>query len=197
MGKIKEIIQKYKNNEISDKKKIENLIYFLVMLVILVIGMNNIFFKDNNDEEKSIKNIENSNISTNNLDGSNNIEEKLEKILSKVKGVTNVNVMVTYESDKTIVPVYNLAEKETTTKETDSTGGIRDTTQKDYSREVIFQEKGNDSSIVIQQNLEPKIAGVIVVANYNEDSILKQEIISAVATASNISEYKVKVLSSN
>lgn len=197
MGKLKNIIQKYKNNEISDKKKIENLIYFLIMLVILVFGMNTIFFKNDNNEKTSKQLKETNIINSSSLDNTNNIEEKLEEILSKVKGVTNVNIMVTYESDKKIVPVYNLEEKQTTTKETDSTGGIRDTTQKDYSRQVIFQENGNDSSIVIEQNLEPKIAGVIVVANYNENSNLKQEIISAVATASNISEYKVKVLSSN
>lgn len=197
MGKIKEIIEKYKNNQISDKKKVENLIYFLVMIVILVIGMNTIFFKDDNERTNDIDNIVENNTNLNSLEPKDNIEEKLEKILSKVKGVSNVNVMVTYESDKQIVPIYNLDEKETITKETDSSGGVRDTTQKDYSRQVIFQETGNDSTIVVGQNLEPKIAGVIVVANYNEDSILKQEIISAVATASNISEYKVKVLASN
>ena len=197
MGKIKKIIEKYKNNEISDKKKVENLIYFLVMLVILVIGMNTIFFKNDKEKIQTNQIKESSNTNSNNLENTNNIEEKLEKILSKVKGVTNVNVMVTYESDKQVVPIYNLEEKETTTKETDSSGGIRDTTQKDYTRQVIFQEKGNDSTIVVEKNLEPKIAGVIVVANYNEDKNIKQDIISAVATASNISEYRVKVLSSN
>ena len=197
MGKIKKIIEKYKNNEISDKKKVENLIYFLVMLVILVIGMNTIFFKNDKEKIQTNQIKESSNTNSNNLENTNNIEEKLEKILSKVKGVTNVNVMVTYESDKQVVPIYNLEEKETTTKETDSSGGIRDTNQKDYTRQVIFQEKGNDSTIVVEKNLEPKIAGVIVVANYNEDKNIKKEIISAVATASNISEYRVKVLSSN
>lgn len=197
MGKIKKIIEKYKNNEISDKKKVENLIYFLVMLVILVIGMNTIFFKNDKEKIQTNQIKESSNTNSNNLENTNNIEEKLEKILSKVKGVTNVNVMVTYESDKQVVPIYNLEEKETTTKETDSSGGIRDTNQKDYTRQVIFQEKGNDSTIVVEKNLEPKIAGVIVVANYNEDKNIKQDIISAVATASNISEYRVKVLSSN
>ena len=197
MGKIKKIIEKYKNNEISDKKKVENLIYFLVMLVILVIGMNTIFFKNDKEKIQTNQIKESSNTNSNNLENTNNIEEKLEKILSKVKGVTNVNVMVTYESDKQVVPIYNLEEKETTTKETDSSGGIRDTTQKDYTKQVIFQEKGNDSTIVVEKNLEPKIAGVIVVANYNEDKNIKKEIISAVATASNISEYRVKVLSSN
>ena len=197
MERIKKIIEKYKNNQISDKKKIENLIYFLVMLVILVIGMNTIFLKDDNKKTYDILSVEDSKNVSNNLENTYNIEDKLEKILSKVKGVSNVNVMVTYESDKQVVPIYNLEEKQTNTKETDSTGGVRDTTQRDYSRQVIFQETGNDSKIVVQQNIEPKIAGVIVVANYNEDSILKQEIISAVATASNISEYKVKVLASN
>ena len=62
MEKIKKIIEKYKNKQISDKKKIENLIYFLVMLVILVIGMNTIFFKDDNKKTDDIVVIEKNNV---------------------------------------------------------------------------------------------------------------------------------------
>lgn len=200
MKKLKEILDKYKSGEISTKKKVENLIFFLVMLVLIVIGINYIWFNNpqelEQDEEKILTNLNNANTEKKDKESitNDNLEKRLETILSKVKGVSNVSVLITYSNNTKIVPVYNIEDSETVTNETDTSGGKRDITQKEYTKQVVFDEKSSSKTIIVETQLNPTVAGVIVVANYNNDINIKQQIISAVATATNISEYKVQVL---
>ncbi len=203
MDKLKQLIKKYKSKEVNDKKKIENLVFFLVMLVIVVIGINMIL-GDNDKKEDIQANVKlsgsNDSIVTNGdnslTNHGNEMEQKLSTILEKVNGVSNVSVMVTFENNEEISPIYNIEQGETITKETDTSGGTRDITQKEYNKQIIFEEKDNNKSVVIEKTATPKISGIIVVANFNNDLILKQEIIKAVSSVANISEYKVQVLSS-
>ena len=203
MDKLKQLIKKYKSKEVNDKKKIENLVFFLVMLVIVVIGINMIL-GDNDEKEDIQANVKlsgsNDSIVTNGdnslTNHGNEMEQKLSRILEKVNGVSNVSVMVTFENNEEISPIYNIEQGETITKETDTSGGTRDITQKEYNKQIIFEEKDNNKSVVIEKTATPKISGIIVVANFNNDLILKQEIIKAVSSVANISEYKVQVLSS-
>lgn len=199
MKKIKEIIQSFKSKEVSTKKKIENLVFFLVMLVLIVVGINYIWF--NNPDEVD---LDNTNIVDNTSDKSktvysdsitnDNLEERLEQILTKVNGVSNVNVLITYSNNTKVLPIYNIEDSQTVTNETDSTGGKRDVTEKSYTKEVVFDEKSSTKTVIVETQINPTVSGVIVVANYNNDINVKQQIISAVATVTNISEYKVQVL---
>ena len=46
MKKLKDLINSFVSKEVATKKKVENLIFFVVMLVLLVIGINYIWFND-------------------------------------------------------------------------------------------------------------------------------------------------------
>lgn len=192
MKKIKDFFTKYKKGEISDKKKIENLVYVLIMLVILVVGINQIWFSEDISEEED-KQVE-ANLSLNETEVTDDLESRLKNILEKVNGVSNVSVLINYIETKQIQPIYDTKEKETTTTETDTQGGNRNIVEKDYSKTVVYEEKNNQKNIIIQKEEKPKIAGVIVVANFNNNDELKEKIIKAVASVTNISEYKVQVL---
>ena len=69
-------------------------------------------------------------------------------ILSKIAGVGNVDVLLTYNETEEIIPIYNTKDKTSVTNETDSTGGTRVTQESDSSREVIYQ---NDEIIAKTQ----------------------------------------------
>lgn len=192
MKKVKEIFEKYKKGEITDKKKIENMVYILIMLVILVIGINQIWFAEDKNEGENKQVVANSNL--NKIEDKDNLEIRLKNILEKVNGISNVSVLINYIETKQIEPLYDTNEKETTTTETDTQGGNRNIIEKDYSKTVVYEENGNEKNIIIQKEGKPKIAGVIVVANFNNNDELKQQIIKAVASVTNISEYRVQVL---
>ncbi|MBE5822327.1 MAG: hypothetical protein E7311_07080 [Clostridiales bacterium] len=193
MKKVKELFEKYRKGEIADKKKIENIVYILIMLVILVIGINQIWFTEDKEKIEDNKQvITNSNL--NEEETTQDLEVRLKNILEKVSGVSNVSVLINYIETKQIQPIYDTQEKETTTNETDNEGGNRNIIEKDYSKTVVYEEKNNEKNIIIQKEEKPKIAGVIVVANFNNNNELKEQIVKAVASVTNISEYKVQVL---
>ena len=205
MKKLKDLINSFTSKEVATKKKVENLIFFVVMLVLLVIGINYIWFNDSSSGDDvnfdNVKHITDDTVKekattvySDNI-YNENLDKRLESILSKVNGVSNVSVLITYSNNTKIVPVYNIEDSETVTNETDSDGGKRDITEKSYTKEVVYDEKSNTKTVIVETSINPTISGVIVVADFGNDISIKQQIISAVATVANISEYKVQVLS--
>ena len=205
MKKLKDLINSFTSKEVATKKKVENLIFFVVMLVLLVIGINYIWFNDSSSGDdvnfENVKHITDDTVKekattvySDNI-YNENLDKRLESILSKVNGVSNVSVLITYSNNTKIVPVYNIEDSETVTNETDSDGGKRDITEKSYTKEVVYDEKSNTKTVIVETSINPTISGVIVVADFGNDISIKQQIISAVATVANISEYKVQVLS--
>ncbi len=93
MNKIKGLI--VKNNEGTkeegkNKKKIENLVAFLVILIITLIAIN-VILKDNKEPIKNnddtYKELATENKQTTKNTSSNELEEKIEHILSTMSGV--------------------------------------------------------------------------------------------------------------
>lgn len=133
LEKFKEILKK-KEGE-NNKKTIENMVMFVVILIITIVAINYIWSGDskknktNNETnkklatEKSNQGANNSYNNTNNINDSydiNNIETKLENILSNIKGVGNVRVLVTYSQTSQIIPMYDEDSSLSTTEEKDS-----------------------------------------------------------------------------
>ena len=106
----------------SNKKKIENLVFALVLLIIVLISIN-VIFKDNKKPKQETTSSEiNINPKTS---IENDIEKKLEEILSNIKGVEDVKVLITYSETEKLVPLYNESSSQSTTEETDNEGGTR------------------------------------------------------------------------
>ena len=114
----------------NSKKTIENLIVFLILLIITVISINLIWGKKENQDEKFqnddrsyavlAQNTNNSNISEMN---EYNLEKELENILSKISGVGKVQVLITYSETSEIVAIKNETKNTSRTEESDSNRG--------------------------------------------------------------------------
>lgn len=120
MNKLKNI---FKSEGGNDKKKIENLIVFVIILIITIIVINMILKEDkvidntqvnntkilaNNKEEKQILNEENT------------LKQDLEEILSEIEGVGKVKVLITYSQTSQTVALYNEDNAQSDTEEKDS-----------------------------------------------------------------------------
>lgn len=128
---LKEKLSKMFKDDGNNKKKTENLVFLLVILIVTVVAIN-VIWKDE-DTSKNISNSTNNkqlavkeNIVTETL----TLEEKLENILSKMAGVGNVDVLLTYNETEQIIPIYNTKDKTSVTNETDSTGRNKSYTRK-------------------------------------------------------------------
>ncbi|TCO79188.1 sporulation stage III protein AG [Marinisporobacter balticus] len=118
-------------------------------------------------------------------------EVQLEKILGEIKGVGEVDVMITYESSTEVVPALNVTKSSQLTEEKDAQGGSRSTTQDDSSQNVVMTNQ-NDQLIIIKE-IKPQIRGVVVVAQGAWDIKVKTELIEAVRTIFQIPTIKIMV----
>ncbi len=188
-----------KKTEGNNKRNIENLVVFLILLIITVIAINTIW-GENDEESEDVSNTykqladTDTNLDSNNIEISEyNLEKNLEDILSKIAGVGEVDVLVTYSETSEIVPMYNESSTSSSTEETDSDGGVRTIDQTDTSKEIIFEEKDGETTPITQKIIMPKVEGVIVTAEGASNPDIKTNIVQAVAAATGISSYRIQV----
>ena len=204
---IKESIKKFKESiskqkEQNNKKNIENLVVFLILLIITIIAINTIWGgkKEETNQEngntsykKLAENINNSIDSNNSQLNEYNLEENLEDILSKIAGVGKVKVLVTYSETSEVVAMYNEKNTLNNTEETDTNGGVRKIEQTDTDKEIIYEEKNGQKTPITQKVIMPKIEGAIVTAEGASNPAIKTNIIQAVSAATGISTYRIQV----
>ena len=189
--------------ETNNKKKIESMVVFIIILVITIIAINSIW---NNDKKSSddATNTSNKKLANNNeinLDketyNSSSLEENLESILSSMSGVGNTKVFINYSESSTVEAMYNETTKESSTEETDDSGGVRTIQQTDTQKDVIYSEESGSKTPVTQKITNPTIEGAIITAEGANDSKVKANIISAVSAATGLASHKIQVFKMN
>ena len=198
---IKEKLQmiKSKYDMKKDKKKIENLVVCIIILIVTLITINTIWgngeTEDKNKQEATgYKVLADNTKSEDKTSDVDELEKKLENILSKMEGVGNVNVMITYSKGIEVVPMKNETEKVSKSQETDSDGGTRLIEEKDTSKEIIYT---NGSEIETQTVINPVVKGAIVIAEGASNATVKTNIVSAVEAITGLATYKVQVFEMN
>lgn len=198
--KLKELVNPEEGNK-NNKKKIENLIFFIVLLIITVVIMNIIWNGEessNNEEEneddtsKQLANIETDTVETSS-NSEEELETKLENILSKIQGVGNVEVFINYSESSEIVPMYNESTQTSNTEETDTSGGTRIIEETDTQKEIIYEEIDGEKTIITQKVIEPQIEGAIITATGAGNAEIKSSIIQAVEAVTGLATHKIQV----
>lgn len=190
---MEEIIKKIKKHleELNNKKFINNLFIILLLSVIFLIGVN--FFIGIN-KEKPVETKREVNEVYNQSDYSVYLEQKLKNILEKLKGVGEVNVMITLEDTVEKLPATNTQVTKEVTKEIDAEGGTREVNREDTNIQMVSST--NDNALVVLKEVNPTVRGVIVVADGADDPIVLERVYEAVKTVLGISGNKVQVYSS-
>ena len=184
----------------SGNRKVENLVFFLVLLIVTMLIINAIWKGDNKkDETNTINNTkvlassENKNNASNSSNTERTMQEELENILSKISGVGKVNVLLTYSQTSTQIPVYNEQNTQNDTEESDTSGGTRKVQEVDSKKEVIYEEIDGEKTIVTQSIVNPEIKGAIITAEGASSAEVKEIIIQAVEAATGLATHKIQV----
>lgn len=194
LEKIKGLI--LKDDEGNSKKKIENLVAFVILLIITLIVINYVWNdgKKNNTnnikEESSYKQLA---TNVNSVSTKTDLEQKLEDILSKIDGVGNVRVLITYSQSSEVVAMYNETLKSSSTEEEDSSGGKRKVDETDSTKEVIYTQENGINVPVTQKVINPTIEGAIITAIGANNAIIKTNIIQAVEAVTGLPTHKIQV----
>lgn len=180
----------------SDKKKIENLVVFIVILIITIFIINMICNDDNKKTNSKNKiNDQSKQLALDNTDENVelSIENKLKGILETIQGVGKVNVFLNYSETSETVAMYNENSKTSTTEETDTSGGKRVIEQKDMQKDIVYQENNGDKIPITKKKIQPKIEGAIITAEGAKNALVKTNIIQAVEAVTGLATHKIQV----
>ena len=196
-NKLKETIKSEDSDE-NNKKKIENLVFFVILLIATIVMINYIW----NGRKTSNKTLTNTagkqlamtdNSSSTSIKDSENLEQKLESILSQIQGVGEVQVFINYSESSETVAMYNENTKTSTTEETDTSGGTRKVESTDSQKELVCQEENGEKAPIIQKTVQPKIEGAIITAKGASNATVKTNIVQAVEAATGLATHKIQV----
>ena len=135
-----------KGEEEKDKKKqIENIIVCIVILIITVLIINSMWSTDNkesqNNTKQSSKVLAQTTLTDTSTEEQDNLEKKLEEILSSINGVGKVKVLIKYSESSSIVAMYNETKSESTIKESDKSGVSKEQTDTENKKEIVILMK--------------------------------------------------------
>ena len=71
--------------------------------------------------------------------------------------------------------------------------GTRKITQSDNKKEVIYEEKDGEKTLITQSIISPKIEGAIVTAKGASNPTVKTNIIQAVEAVTGLATHKIQV----
>ncbi len=170
------MIEKLKewNKKLKSIKNYEIIICLIIICIVLLI-----YFSVNGDGKKEEKATESVNISL--TDG---LEERVGNVLSKIEGVGEVDVLITFSSSVEQVTANTQNSHSTTTSNQNNSTTTSTTT----SSPII----SNQNVIVLQEKM-PEIIGVIVVAEGADNPKVKINILSAVSTALDIDKNSIQI----
>ena len=179
----------------TGKRKIENLVVLLILSIIIVIAINYIWKDEKKNTNEQLQEKQKGEVvQVSSKAEESSLEEKLEKILSKISGVGEVKVLITYSESSTLIPIYDENKKTSNTTENDDSGGTRTIEETDNQRQVIYKENNDGSKEPVTQSIiQPKIEGAIVVATGADNATVKAKIIQAIEATTGIATHKIQV----
>ena len=200
MDKVKNFLTK--EQEGDNKKKIENLAVFVVILIVTLIAINLIWnsgTKKNedtsDDPNKKLAGVEEGSAMQANAMTQDTLSIQLEEILGKIEGVGKVKVLITYSQTNETVPMYNEDTSQKDTEEKDTSGGTRKVTETDSQKEIIYQESKGEKIPITKSIISPKIEGAIITAQGAGNAVVKTNIIQAVEAVTGVASHKIQVFS--
>lgn len=121
------------------------------------------------------------------------LEKRLADVLSSIQGAGKVEVMVTYETGTQLVPAVN-TQTETQIDEQDDQNGNQNTTKSENtSSELVTVENNGNSEAVVLREDEPKVRGVVVIAQGAGDITVRMQLAQAVCTVLDVDQNSVEV----
>jgi stage III sporulation protein AG len=120
------------------------------------------------------------------------LESKLQANLLQMEGAGRVQVSVSFSTGLKTEYARNENVTKRTSKETDKTGGTRETTEVTQNNQVVMPS-GSAQPVMVMED-RPEVAGVLIIAEGARDAKVREGIHTAVQTLLNIPSAKITVV---
>src|SRR5690625_3351447 len=206
---LQKLLQSLSSKDGQSKKTIYLMIIALVALFLLLLGNSFTSKKDHSNQSDQLKlqePLEQNEQETMKRDTSkesvgndleSSYEEDLKKMLEKIQGVSEVDVMVNLDSTDVKIYEKDLIKGQQTTDESDNNGGIRKVEDQTEETQIVLVRQGDKEVPLLVQTKKPKVRGVFVVAKGVDQATVKMWVIEAVAKVLDVPTHKVSVMPKN
>ena len=192
---LKEKFNFFKNDgEGKDKKRqIENIVFFIVILIVTVLIINNMWSSDKTEKD-NINSVSSKVLAeTETTEVKDDLEDRLEDILESISGVGKVKVLIKYSESSTVVAMYNETSSESITQESDGEGANKNTTETESKKEIVYTDEDGESKPITEKVIMPTIEGAIITAQGAQNANTKSAIVSAVEAVTGLAVHKIQV----
>ena len=122
------------------------------------------------------------------------LEMRLEQLLSQVEDAGMVQVMITVQASREKVVLKDLSSVQEITTEQDGAGGVRTITQTEKQEESVMVQTDGDEVPYVTKELEPEVEGVVVIAEGSGSGTVDLDLVEAVQALFDLPAHKIKVL---
>lgn len=122
------------------------------------------------------------------------MERRVQEVLRTVDGVGKVDVMIVLKTSSEKVVRVDRNTSDSKTQEQDSSGGVRTITENSQEENTILMDGGNGKSPIVEKEINPEIAGIIISAEGGGSPKIKAEISEAMEALFDLPPHKIKVL---
>lgn len=122
------------------------------------------------------------------------LSKKLCNMLRKVEGAGEVEVSVRLSDTTQSEYAVNTTTGKKTTQERDQSGGTRLTTEDNNSNQLVMNRSGQGEQPVVEREVAPHVAGVLVVAEGAGNAKVKAMLFQATEVAMGIEPQKILIL---
>lgn len=211
---MKQIVDKIlgtKNIEGKEKKPPKKIKYVIVLALagLLLLIISNVFTSskeeadidnrfNNQIQQPAQKTVSEEETATSDVyELEKSFKDDLEEMLNKIKGVSEVEVMVNLDSTNIKVYQKNLIKGQQTTDEADRNGGNRKVEDNTEETQAVLVRQGDKEVPLLIQTEKPQVRGVFVVAKGVDHASVKKWVIESVSRVLDVPTHRVSVMPKN
>ncbi|WMJ87648.1 stage III sporulation protein AG [Anaerocolumna sp. MB42-C2] len=201
----KEKVKEKKKLSIKEIGPARLVILLMAGIFLLVLSFPDMLSSENSSKDNTAKQDNKVKVNSDNTETDdetevyiNELENRLKKVLAKVEGIGDVDVMITLKGSKEKVILKDGPYTQESMNEVDGEGGNRDSSNISKEDTTVLVNGGNGESVpyVIQEK-EPEVEGVVVIAEGGGNAKIMTEIMEAAQVLFNVPAHKVKVMKMN
>ncbi len=175
-------MNKEKMTELFSKNKNMKPLYIILIIGVVLLFLSNALFGGEDKKESE-------NMQTSVFMPTKELATELEKILSRIKGVGNVKVMITYESTGEKQLAADVTSEQSSSSAADKSESGRTQLQSKQTSKLFAPD---DAAVVTKESF-PKVMGVIVVCDGGADVQVKAAVTNAVRAVLDVADHKIGV----
>lgn len=178
-------------------KKDQWLILFLAGILLLVIALPSSCGDSSDGKKDQGQTKQAETVTDTSSDYEQELEQRLEQALSRMDGVGNVQVMITFKDSGEAIVEKDVSFSSDVQNQEETDGTMTEKTLNESNEETVYASDSDDGEPFVSKQNVPSIEGVLVIAEGGGNTKVAANISEAVQALFGLEAHKIKVVKMN